>query len=349
MKNEDLLTESYDYDLPNELIASRPMKERAESRLLVYNVETEEVVHARFKDLPEFLNSNSTLVLNQSKVFPCRLVGKKPTGGKVEVFLLSLEDCEGLYPALIKSNGTKKIDETYILGDLVATNKGVNEEGNFLLSFDKEKQEFLDILESQAKVPIPPYIRGGESDDQDKLDYQTVYAKDLGSVAAPTAGLHFTENLFETLENRGIDRAFVTLHVGLGTFKPVNSEEILEHKMHREYYQITSENLERINSGKKLIAVGTTSLRVLESSYKEGNIVFSPEQAMEATDIFLYPGKEVHSIAGLITNFHLPKSTLLMLVSSLIGRKKALELYQIAIEEKYRFFSYGDAMLILRN
>ena len=349
MKNEDLLTESYDYDLPSELIASRPMKQRAESRLMVYKVETEEVIHAKFKDLPKFLSSENTLVLNQSKVFPCRLIGNKTTGGKVEVFLLSLEDSEGLYPALIKSNGAKKKGEAYLLGDLVAKNMGVNEEGNFLLSFNKGKQEFLDILESQAKVPIPPYIRGGESDEQDKLDYQTVYAKDQGSVAAPTAGLHFTEELFSHLECRGIDKAFVTLHVGLGTFKPVSSAQILEHKMHSEFYQITNENLEKINSSKKLVAVGTTSLRVLESSYKEGKIEFSPNQGMKATDIFLYPGKDVHSISGLITNFHLPKSTLLMLVSSLIGREKALELYQIAIEEKYRFFSYGDAMLILRN
>ena len=349
MKNEDLLTESYDYDLPNELIASRPMKQRAESRLMVYKVETEEVIHAKFKDLPDFLDSDSLLVLNQSKVFPCRLVGKKPTGGKVEVFLLSLEDTGGFYPALVKTNGTKKQGETYILGDLIATNKGVNEEGNFLLAFNKDKKEFLNILEAQAKVPIPPYIRGGESDEQDKLDYQTVYAKDQGSVAAPTAGLHFTEELFSHLESKGIDKAFVTLHVGLGTFKPVSSEQILEHKMHSEFYQITTENLEKINSKKNRIAVGTTSLRVLESSYKNGKIEFSPSQGMEATDIFLYPGKEVKSITGLITNFHLPKSTLLMLVSSLIGRKKALDLYQTAIDEKYRFFSYGDAMLILRN
>lgn len=349
MKNKDLLTQSYDYELPAELIADRPMVQRSESKLLVYHVKSGEIIHTKFKDLPNFLDSNSLLVLNQSKVFPCRLVGKKPTGGKVELFLLSLEDQDGLYPALIKSNGVKKIDDTYFLGDLVATNRGTNEDGNFLLSFNKEKNEFLDFLAMHGKIPIPPYIRGGESDEQDKKDYQTIYAKDLGSVAAPTAGLHFTNELFDSLRKKEIEKAFVTLHVGLGTFKPVSSEEILKHKMHGEFFEISKENLDKINSDKKLIAVGTTSLRVLESSYNNGKIEFSPEKGMKETEIFLYPGKEVHSIDGLITNFHLPKSTLLMLVSSLIGREKALELYQLAIEKKYRFFSYGDAMLILRN
>ena len=346
MKNPDLLTESYSYELPQSFIADRPALKRDESKLLVYNSKTDQVVHTQFKNLPEFLSQDDLLVLNNSKVFPCRLLGEKTSGGKIEIFLLSLVAINGLYPVMIKSNSKKKIGDQYLFDKLVAELKEITLEGDFLVEFNLPESQLLDYLENHAKVPIPPYIRQGESDEKDKSDYQTIYADKLGSVAAPTAGLHFTENVFKSLADKGIKRAFVNLQVGAGTFKPVSSEIITEHHMHKEYFEITEENLEIINQSPNRIAVGTTSLRVLESSYLDGKIQASND--MSSTEIFLYPGVEVNSIKGLITNFHLPKSTLLMLVSSLIGREKTLELYEIAKKENYRFFSYGDAMLILR-
>jgi S-adenosylmethionine:tRNA ribosyltransferase-isomerase len=347
-KNIDLLAESYNYDLDSSYIADRPVPGRHNSKLLVYKMATGEIIHSQFKSLPEFLNPDQILVLNQSKVFPCRLIGEKSSGGKVEVFLLSLIQTDGIYPAMIRANGKKRIGDCYQFGDLIAKVEDRSDEGDFLISFNKNSDELLDYLEKLAQIPIPPYIRDGKADEQDRVDYQTVYAAELGSVAAPTAGLHFTGELFEKLSQTGVDKAFVTLHVGAGTFKPVSAEDLSEHKMHSEYYHIDSENLEKINSGKKRIAVGTTSLRTLESTCVDGKIILPTEDGPHSTDIFLHPGKEIHSIDGLITNFHLPKSTLLMLVSTLIGREKALEIYEIAKQKDYRFFSYGDSMLILR-
>lgn len=349
MQNPDLLLASYDFDLPKELIAERPIPGRHNSKLLVYYAQENRIEHKKYTDLPEILSPENLLVFNQSKVFPCRLLGNKPTGGKCEVFILSLIHQNGLYPAMIKTSGKKNARDKYIFGELEVEIVDRAEDGSFLVRFNKSENELLDILEKQAHIPIPPYIRGGEADEKDVEDYQTVYANKVGSVAAPTAGLHFTQELFQKLEAKGIQKSFVTLHVGAGTFKPVTTDNILEHRMHSEFFEIDQENLKLINSyNKKLIAVGTTSLRVLEScSDDQGNISFDSQNLGE-TDIFLYPGKPVHSIAGLITNFHLPKSTLLMLVSSLIGREKALELYKIAIENKYRFFSYGDGMIIIR-
>ncbi len=348
MKNLDLLAESYDYELDSKFIASRPVEGRHNSKLLVYKAATNEVIHTNFSCLPDYLGPEDLLVLNQSKVFPCRLLGEKSTGGKVEVFLLSLVANSGLYPAMIRSNGKKRIGDEFRFGDLVAKVEQRSDQGDFLVSFNKNDSDLLDTLEKMAHIPIPPYIRDGIADEKDKSDYQTVYAKDLGSVAAPTAGLHFTESVFSSLANKGIDKAFVTLHVGAGTFKPVKADDLTDHKMHSEYYQITEENLAKMNDNKKIIAVGTTSLRVLESSWSDGKISFPLEEELKSTDIFLHPGKEVHSISGLITNFHLPKSTLLMLVSSIIGREKTLELYELAKKHEYRFFSYADSMLILR-
>ncbi len=344
----DQLTESYFYDLDPKFIADRPVEGRHNSKLLVYKAQTGEIIHTEFKQLSQFLGPQHMLVLNQSKVFPCRLLGEKSSGGKVEVFILSLIANDGHYPAMIRSSGKKRIGDEYIFGELIAKIEGRGAEGDFHISFNKSKDELLTYLEQTAHIPIPPYIRDGIADDQDIEDYQTVYAKEIGSVAAPTAGLHFTPEVFQNLQQQGIDKAFVSLHVGAGTFKPVNTDNILEHKMHNEYFDIDTENLKKLNAKKELIAVGTTSLRVLESCYHQGKIELPHSDKPYGTEIFLYPGKEVHSIKGLLTNFHLPKSTLLMLVSTLIGREKTLELYEIAKQNDYRFFSYGDAMLILR-
>lgn len=339
---EDLKLSSYDYELPTELVAERPVTDRESSKLLIYNEETQRVDHASFTKIVEELPEGSTLVLNRSKVYPCRLFGKKETGAKVEVFILSLDANNGAYPALLKSSSKKRV------GDKILFEKGLSctiskvLEGTFEVMFSDFSAK--EVVEKIGIVPLPPYIRGGLSDELDKSTYQTIYAKELGSVAAPTAGLHFTPELIKRLKDKKIEIAYVTLHVGLGTFLPVKTEEIGEHKMHSEKYFVDAENLELIKKATKLICVGTTSLRVLESMPSD----LVADQIYE-TDIFLYPGKKVLSIDGMITNFHLPKSSLIMLVSALVGREKTLELYKEAIDFKYRFFSYGDAMLIKRK
>lgn len=339
---QDLKLDSYNYELPEKLIADRQLRNRHDSKLFIYKKKSDQIVHDTFKNIGNYLSQDNLLVLNQSKVFPCRLVGRKPTGGKCEIFILDLNKTDGRYPALIKTSKKKKIGDEFLLDKgLICKIEAINEDQSFWVSFNTEN--IIPFLDEVGKIPIPPYIRNGESDDTDKENYQTIYAKHVGSVAAPTAGLHFTDNVFKSLDNKGIDRAFVTLHVGLGTFLPVKTENILEHKMHTERYYVDKENLDKINNADGIIAVGTTSLRVLESSYGKN---IGPETIYE-TDIFLYPGVKVRSIKGLVTNFHLPGSTLLMLVSSLIGREKALSLYKEAIEHEYRFFSYGDSMLIL--
>jgi S-adenosylmethionine:tRNA ribosyltransferase-isomerase len=347
---QDLELESYNFELPPERIAERPAQGRHHSKLLVYDQASDSITDTSFLELHKFLPQDSLLVLNQSKVFPCRLLGEKTSGGKVELFILSLISQDGLYQSFLKSSGKKKVGDRYHFGDLSAEIIKA-QAGSFWVRFNCTDQALLEVLEKQGRIPIPPYIRGGESDERDKEDYQTIYANQVGSVAAPTAGLHFTEQVFENLDQKNIQRAFVTLHVGAGTFAPVKSDNILEHQMHSEFYSIDRANLEKIqDKAGNIFAVGTTSLRTLESAYQKDKkqVDLAPDQWFE-TDIFLHPGVPVHSIAGLITNFHLPKSTLIMLVSSLIGRKKTLELYQHAIEQGYRFFSYGDAMLIIRN
>lgn len=344
---KDLLLESYNFELPESFIADRPMPNRSESKLLVYYQKEDRVEHRKFYEIKDILPKDSLLVLNESKVFPCRIFGKKPSGGKCEVFLLSLIDKDGIYPAMIQAGGNKYVGDKYLFGDLVVTLEARVEDGSFLVSFNQNSTDLLVTLEKIGNIPIPPYIRNGIADEKDKENYQTVYAGTSGSVAAPTAGLHFSDKLFEDLKVNKINTAFVTLHVGAGTFKPVKNSNILEHKMHAESFTITPQNLDLINSTTKRYAVGTTSLRVLEScTDKQGKIHFDGK--MKETEIFLYPGKDIYSIDGLITNFHLPKSSLLMLVSALVGRKKTLELYEIAKANNYRFFSYGDAMLIIR-
>ncbi len=347
-KMTDLSLSSYDFNLPSSLIADRPVPDRHSSKLLVYDEVRDKITHSTFKDIGEFLPAHSTLVMNRSKVFPCRLIGKKTSGGGVEVFVLSLMHENGLYPAFIKASGKRKVGEEFLLGQLTARLEVVKGNGTFLVSFNASHEEFLNLLDTIGKIPIPPYIRNGLSDEQDKENYQTVFAQEKGSVAAPTAGLHFSQELLDQLKQAGHSLATVTLHVGAGTFAPVKTENILEHQMHEEFYSIDETNLKIIQKAKYRVAVGTTTLRTLESSWQSGNIAFD-SNGFKSTSIFLHPGKSIHSINALVTNFHLPKSSLLMLVSSLIGREKILGLYQEAIHKNYRFFSYGDGMLILRK
>lgn len=344
----DFDLKSYDFELPPELIADRPVPDRHSSRLLVYDEANDTITHSTFSEIEKFIPPQSTFVFNRSRVFPCRLIGKKTSGGEAEVFILSLLAHDGFYPAMVRASGKRKEGDTFLFGDLEAKIVKVNGDGTFGVSFNMGHEELIMELENIGKIPIPPYIRRGESDDEDKKTYQTVYAQESGSVAAPTAGLHFSEKLLSDLMTHGHTLATVVLHVGAGTFAPVKSENILEHKMHEEFYTIDQENLEKIRSANFRIAVGTTTLRTLESSWKDGNISFEG-QGLKGTSIFLYPGKPVHSIDAMVTNFHLPQSSLIMLVSALIGREKALGIYKIAIEKRYRFFSYGDGMLILRK
>lgn len=345
----DFDLESYNFELPPELIADRPVPDRHSSRLMVYDESRDEVTHSTFAEISRFLPSHSTLVFNRSKVFPCRLIGKKSSGGDAEVFILSLVSQDNFYPAMIKASGKRKVGDTFHFDGLQIVLEKVNGDGTFLVSSSLEHDALLEVLEAVGKIPIPPYIRGGESDEKDRLAYQTVFARESGSVAAPTAGLHFSELLLEKLKEQGHSLATVTLHVGAGTFAPVKAQNILEHKMHEELYSIDKENLQKIRSPGYRVAVGTTTLRTLESCWDGDNIAFDPASGLKGTSIFLHPGKQVHSIDALVTNFHLPKSSLIMLVSALIGREKILELYRLAVSEKYRFFSYGDGMLILRR
>jgi S-adenosylmethionine:tRNA ribosyltransferase-isomerase len=348
-KMTDFELSSYNFDLPRELIADRPVADRHSSKLLVFCEETGEIIHSTFEEIAKFLPAHSTLVFNRSKVFPCRLIGNKPSGGEAEVFVLSLLHEKGTYPAMVRASGKRKEGDTFFFGKLVAHIKTVNGNGTFGVTFNVSHEELLNQLETIGKIPIPPYIRNGESDELDKKNYQTVFAKETGSVAAPTAGLHFSEELLEKLKAAGHNLATITLHVGAGTFAPVKADNILDHKMHEEFFTIDQENLKSIQQAKYRIAVGTTTLRTLESSYRDGNVQFDKPGSLHSTSIFLYPGKHVQSIDAMVTNFHLPESSLIMLVSALIGREKTLEIYKIAIEKKYRFFSYGDGMLILRN
>lgn len=351
--NSDLDLNSYNYFLPEELIASIPLDIRHHSKLLAFDQRNNQISHHQIIDLPGLLSKDTLLVFNQSKVIPGRLLGKKITGGAVEILILQkVPNGKGI-PCMIKTSGKKKVGDQYSFEENI--NAEISEvvgDGTFKIRFkDHTFDEALGLI---GMVPIPPYIRKGIADQNDVKRYQTVYAKEEGSVAAPTAGLHFSKELLKELENHSVDTAFVTLHVGPGTFQPVKSEKISDHKMHKEFFTVDNENLKKLNlakkAGKKIISVGTTTLRVLESIYNDEKSLFEFEnQGLGDTDIFLYPGKKVNSIDGLITNFHLPKSSLLMLVSCLIGRDKCLELYESAKSKKYRFYSYGDAMFIKRK
>jgi S-adenosylmethionine:tRNA ribosyltransferase-isomerase len=355
-KKEELLKSQYYYELPEELIAQTPAEKRDNSRLMVLDRKTGKISHKHFYDIVDYLNAGDALVLNDSKVIPARLHGKRyaksadgkiesePSGSDIEVLLLKRID-EKTWETIVRPGkkmhkGTKIKFSDKLSGEV----KEVCEDGNRIVEFTFDG-EFFSILDEVGQTPLPPYITNKNSP---KDRYQTVYAKYEGSSAAPTAGLHFTKELLEKIEKKGVKLIYVTLHVGLGTFRPVKEDVITDHKMHSEYYTVSQESAEAFNQTKKnggrIFCVGTTSCRTIESACDENGILTAKSAN---TDIFIYPGYKFKALDCLITNFHLPESTLIMLVSALAGREKILEAYREAVKEKYRFFSFGDAMLII--
>ena len=335
------------FDLPEELIAQTPLEKRDSSRLLVLNKTTGEVSHHHFYELPNYLNEGDCLVLNDSRVLPARLIGTRPTGGSVEILLL--KDVGGSrWECLVRPGRKMRTGQEVIFGngELKAVIEEVLPDGNRIVRFEYEGI-FLEILEQLGKMPLPPYIK---QELQNQERYQTVYSRELGSAAAPTAGLHFTPELLDEIRAKGVKVCFITLHVGLGTFRPVKEDEIEDHEMHSEFCMIPQETADTINAakaaGKRVIAVGTTSCRTLESFAREDGTM---EARSGWTDIFIYPGYRFKCIDSLVTNFHLPESTLIMLVSALAGREHILNAYAEAVREKYRFFSFGDSMFISEN
>jgi S-adenosylmethionine:tRNA ribosyltransferase-isomerase len=340
-----LKTSDFYYDLPEELIAQTPLEKRDTSRLLALNRVTGEISHEHFYDILDHLNPGDCLVMNDSRVLPARLLGHRPTGGAVEVLLLrDLGDKK--WECLCKPGRKMQVGHQVIFGDgeLTATVVEVQETGNRVVQFHYEGI-FLEVLERLGKMPLPPYIKA-ELQDQER--YQTVYSRAVGSAAAPTAGLHWTNELLDKARTKGVKTAFVTLHVGLGTFRPVKAENISEHHMHSELCMMSEETARILNQtkaeGGRVICVGTTSCRTLESLVNEDG---SFEAKSKWTEIFIFPGYEFKAMDGLITNFHLPESTLVMLVSAFAGREPVLHAYEEAVKERYRFFSFGDAMCIL--
>ena len=345
---DKLNVSDYDYFLPEEQIAQDPLADRSSSKLLVLDKNTGETSHHVFKEIIDYLNPGDCLCINNTKVIPARLIGRKKTGGVVEVLLL--EDEKSKWEVLTRPGKKARVGDEIIFGgegpedfDLLCRVTEVKEDGNRIVEFEYDGI-FEEILDKLGQMPLPPYITHRL---EDKNRYQTVYAKIEGSAAAPTAGLHFTNELLEQIKEKGVKVVSVTLHVGLGTFRPVQVENILDHKMHSEYYEVSEETAKILNetkaNGGRIISVGTTSTRTLESVTDENGIVHA---GSGETQIFIYPGYKFKAIDGLITNFHLPKSTLIMLVSALAGRKNVLNAYKEAVEKKYRFFSFGDAMFI---
>lgn len=335
----------FDYDLPEELIAQDPLEDRSSSRLMVLDKKTGEISHHIFKEIVNYLRPGDCLVLNNTKVIPARLFGvKEGTMAKIEILLLKRKQND-VWETLVKPGKKAKPGTKIIFGDgiLVGEVIDVVEDGNRLIQFTYDGI-FEEILDKLGQMPLPPYIT---HQLKDKNRYQTVYAKYDGSAAAPTAGLHFTKELLAAVKEKGVDIAEVTLHVGLGTFRPVKVENVLDHHMHSEFYMVSQEAADKINNAKKnggrIISVGTTSTRTLESAADENGML---KECSGWTDIFIYPGYKFKVIDCLITNFHLPQSTLVMLVSALAGREHILAAYKKAVEEKYRFFSFGDAMFI---
>ena len=345
LQKEMMKTSDFSYDLPKELIAQTPVEPRDHSRLMVLHKESGEVEHRHFYDVIDYLNPGDCLIVNDSRVLPARLYGQKEgTGGHME-FLLLQNLGNDQWETLAKPGKKAKPGAVFTFGDgkLRAVVKEVKEDGNRIVQFFYEGS-FYAILDEIGQMPLPPYIK---EKLQDKERYQTVYSHEVGSAAAPTAGLHFTPELMEKIRRKGIAIGFVTLHVGLGTFRPVSVENVLAHKMHAEHYSMPAETAELIQktkqNGGRVIAVGTTSCRTLESvAAQHGRIC----ECEGWTDIFIYPGFQFKVLDALITNFHLPESTLVMLVSALAGRENILHAYETAVKEKYRFFSFGDAMLI---
>lgn len=342
---EGMNVRDYDYDLPEELIAQDPLEDRSSSRLMVLDRQTGDVEHRHFTDILEYLHPGDCLVINNTKVIPARLFGvKEDTQAKIEVLLLKRKEND-IWETLVKPGKKAKPGTKLVFGDGLLTAEVVDvvEEGNRLIQFHYDGI-FEEILDQLGQMPLPPYIT---HQLKDKNRYQTVYAKYDGSAAAPTAGLHFTKELLQKVKDMGVDIAEVTLHVGLGTFRPVKVENVLDHHMHSEFYMVSQEAADKINrakeSGHRVIAVGTTSTRTLEAAADENGRL---HETSGWTEIFIYPGYQFKVIDALITNFHLPQSTLVMLVSALAGREHVLHAYEIAVKERYRFFSFGDAMLI---
>ena len=332
------------FDLPEELIAQTPLEKRDESRLLHLDKQTGKIEHRHFYNLPEYLHPGDCLVMNDSRVLPARLIGLRPSGGSVELLLLR-DLGESRWECLSRPGRKTRPGQEIIFGDgeLKAVIEKVTEGGNRIVRFEYQGI-FLEILEKLGRMPLPPYIK---AELQNPERYQTVYCREPGSAAAPTAGLHFTEDLLEEIRQKNVNLAWITLHVGLGTFRPVKEDQIEDHEMHSEFCMIPPETAEMINrtkeNGGRVFAVGTTSCRTLESFAKDDG---SLEASSGWTDIFIYPGYKFKCIDALITNFHLPESTLIMLVSALAGRENILNAYKTAVENRYRFFSFGDAMLI---
>ena len=351
-----MLLSEYDYNLPEELIAQLPADKRENSRMMVLDRTNYSIEHKHFYDIVDYIDKDTLLVMNNTKVLPARLIGHKDTGAKIEVFLLKPmgDKNSNSWDVLIKPSKRIKPDTVIKISDELSAKaiKRLEENGEWLveLLYDESKN-ILDVLHKNGNIPLPPYIeRKIPNEDLKKLDferYQTVYAKDEGSVAAPTAGLHFTQEILNKLEKNGVELCYVTLNVGLGTFRPVQCENILEHKMHSESFEISEKAAEQINrakkEGKKILAVGTTTVRTLETAFQKYGCI---KACHDTSELFIYPPYEFKVIDNLITNFHLPKSTLLMLVSALAGKDFIFKAYDEAIKNKYRFFSYGDCMLI---
>jgi len=340
-----LKVKDFYFDLPKELIAQHPLEKRDESRLMVLNKKSGEIEHKVFKDIIDYLNPGDCLVLNDTRVMPARLYGaKEGSGGKMEFLLLNRHE-DDIWETLVKPGKRGKVGAKFVFGngELKAEVVEVLDNGNRKVKFYYDGI-FEEVLDSLGEMPLPPYI---EEKLEDRERYQTVYSKEVGSAAAPTAGLHFTDELLQAIRKKGINIAFVTLHVGLGTFRPVKAEDIQDHEMHSEYYILDKENADIINnakkSGKRVIAVGTTSNRTLESiASEEGQV----KEQSGYTSIFIYPGYKFKIVDAIITNFHLPESTLIMLISAFSTREIVMNAYKTAVENKYRFFSFGDAMFI---
>lgn len=334
------------YNLPEELIAQTPVEPRNHSRLMKIDRESGDIVHSHFYNLCDYLKKGDLLVLNDSRVLPARLYGEKTGTGSFIEFLLLEQKGDKLWEIICRPGKKAKVGAEFSFGNgmLKGTVREVKEDGNRVVQFECEGS-FYAVLDQIGQMPLPPYIT---KKLEDKERYQTVYSRELGSAAAPTAGLHFTKRMLGEIKEMGVDIAYVTLHVGLGTFRPVKEENILDHKMHSEHYQLSEETADKINrtraNGGRVISVGTTSCRTLESMQLENGLVKSGEGY---TDIFIYPGYEFKLVDGLVTNFHLPESTLIMLVSAFLGYEKTMNAYKTAVEEKYRFFSFGDSMAIL--